>query len=49
MDAPLLLSAIGNEAAAAQYVTANPMQDGFVLGGPTLIGDEGANKIFGLD
>ncbi len=49
MDAPLLLSAIGDEAAAAQYVTVNPMQDGFVLGGPTLISDEGANKIFGLD
>ncbi|MBP3493135.1 MAG: leucine-rich repeat protein [Oscillospiraceae bacterium] len=49
MDAPLLLSAIGDEAAAAQYVTVNPMQDGFVLGGPTLISDGGANKIFGLD
>ena len=47
--APLILTATGDEAAAADYVSTTDIFGGFVLGGPTLISDEAVNKIFGLD
>ena len=49
LGAPLILTANGDEAAAADYVSATDIFGGFVLGGPTLISDEAVNKIFGLD
>ena len=49
LGAPLILTANGDEAAAADYVSTTDIFGGFVLGGPTLISDEAVNKIFGLD
>ena len=46
MDAPLILTATGSEAAAKAYVQGNGIKAGSVLGGEGLIGDEVAMTLF---
>jgi putative cell wall-binding protein len=48
MDAPLILTGNGKADAAVEYATKNGVVYGFILGGPTLINDFNAKKIFSL-
>ena len=47
LHAPLILTATGKEASAAAYAASSGIRSGFVLGGPGLISEEAANRIFG--
>ncbi len=46
MDAPLILTATGSEKAATAYMELYGINDGVVLGGPSLISDASAKSIF---
>ena len=48
MDAPLLLTSIQKEERAAAYAAAMEIRSGYVLGGPTLIGDREVRDIFSM-
>ena len=48
MDAPLILTSDGRTSAAETYAKDSDMISGIVLGGPSLIGDDSVNRIFGL-
>ena len=48
LNAPLILTAPKVETAAAGYAAANKIDDGFVLGGEGLIGQQSANLIFNI-
>ena len=47
MDAPLILTANGNETKAVQYMRNKGVHAGYVLGGTSLISNYTANQIFG--
>ena len=49
MDAPLLLAKTGSHSAAKQYVSANGITNGVVLGGEKLINDTAAKDVFSLN
>ena len=49
LDAPLLLTMTGQEAAAVEYVGQEEMNCGAVLGGTGLIGDDTARSIFRME
>ncbi len=49
INAPLILTATGDEAQAAAYAKDKGIKDGLVLGGPALISDKSAVKIFSID
>ena len=46
MDCPLILTMAKGEAKAAEYVQANDIREGLVLGGDKLISSDSVNKIF---
>ena len=48
LDAPLILTANGDEAAAAEYTASAGISDGFVLGGPSLINDGVVYRVFSM-
>lgn len=49
MDAPVILTVPGKEAAAAAYVQEQGIQSGVILGGTARITDESARTVFKLD
>ena len=48
MGAPLLLTNAGQEAIAHEYIAAESIENGYVLGGDSAVSDETARKVFGL-
>lgn len=48
MNGPLILATNAKATAASDYAKANSITSGAILGGPTLIDDANARKIFGL-
>ncbi len=48
INAPLILTATGDEAQAAAYAKDKGIKDGLVLGGPALISNKSAVKIFSI-
>lgn len=48
MQAPLILTMTGQEAAAAEYMAAAGIEGGVVLGGDTLISDDAVREIFAM-
>ncbi len=48
INAPLILTATGDEAQAAAYAKEEGIKDGMVLGGPALINDKAVKKIFSM-
>ena len=49
MKSPLLLASSGYESAAAEYIAKNNINTGYVLGGTSVLSDETAKHVFGLD
>ena len=49
LNAPLILTKDENTAAAAEYVTANEITSGYVLGGEGALSDETVVTVFGLE
>lgn len=47
LDAPLILTRTGKEAAAKEYASANGIHKGIVIGGPGLISNAAAGNVFG--
>ncbi len=48
INAPLILTATGDEAQAAAYAKEEGIKDGYVLGGSALISDKAVKKIFSM-
>ena len=48
LGAPLLLTTTGSESIANEYITAEGIESGYVLGGTAAVSDETARKVFGL-
>ena len=48
LGAPLLLTNAGQEAIAHEYIAAESIENGYVLGGDSAVSDETARKVFGL-
>ncbi len=48
INAPLILTATGDEAQAAAYAKEEGIKDGYVLGGSALINDKAVKKIFSM-
>ena len=48
MGAPLLLTNAGQEAIANEYIAAEGIENGYVLGGDSAVSDSTAQKVFGL-
>ncbi len=48
INAPLILTATGDEAQAAAYAKEEGIEDGYVLGGSALINDKAVKKIFSM-
>ena len=48
LGAPLLLTNAGQEAIANEYIAAESIESGYVLGGDSAVSDETARKVFGL-
>ncbi len=49
INAPLILTATGDEAQAAAYAKEEGIKSGYVLGGSALINDKAVKKIFSMD
>ena len=49
LNAPLLLTSSGYESAAAEYIETNDIHAGYVLGGTSVLSDDTAKLVFGLD
>ena len=48
LNAPLILTKAGDDAAAQRYVQSNGIKYGYVLGGSSLVSDAAVNNIYGL-
>ena len=48
IDAPLILTKGGKDAAAAAYAKENGIKSGYIMGGTTLIADKTAKNIFSM-
>ena len=49
LNAPLLLTSSGYESTAAEYIETNDINAGYVLGGTSVLSDDTAKLVFGLD